>query len=267
MAQPRQIEYEENQNYKILPRIPVIIKIDGRSFSKITKHTQKPFCHKIMALLNETMLALVKQIDGVVFGYQYSDKMLFVLRNDRSQDEDPWFGNHIQQQASVAASMATYHFMRNLWSMDDPPNLEGDITFHARVFGVPSIKEACNYLIYRQWMCLQNAINEAVYSVLWPRYGKKTAAFLDEKSLDQRKQILEDAGLDLDNLPSAYRLGSAAYVVPTIVHTTQGQINRQKWTLDFDIPLLSKSQDWLRTILTTGSDIFRPERDYDSGSN
>lgn len=260
--QQRQLGYENIYTQNIISRIPVIIKLDGRSFVKVTNNTNKPFCHKTMALLNGTMLALAKEIDGVVFGYQYSDKIVLILRNDRSTDEDPWFGNDIQKQVSVSASLATYEFMSQLWSMDDAPNLEGSITFAAQSFGVPSIKEGINYLLYRQFRCMQTALNEAVYSVLWPRYGRETSAILDGKDMNDRKKILDEAGFDFDSLPSAFRHGSAAYLAPKLENTSQGQITRHKWLLDFEIPLFADSKGWLSTILTTGSDIFRPERDY-----
>ena len=263
MARTRHLEYEDSYSYNIISNIPVIIKIDGRSFARVTKQTQKPFCHKTMALLNGTMLSLAKQIDGVLFGYQYSDKIILVLRNDRSQGEDPWFGNNVQKMAAASASMATYEFMTALWEMEEAPSLEGSITFVSHAFGVPSIKEAINYLIHRQLRCMQTAVNESVYSVLWPRYGRQAAAILEEKNLDERRQILENAGFELDSLPAAFRHGTATYLTPKLVQTSHGQITRQKWLMDFDIPLLAESKEWLGTILTTGSDIFRPERDYD----
>lgn len=264
--QQRQLEYEDSYSYKIIPRIPIIIKINGRSFSKVTKQIQKPFCHKTMTLLSDTMLSLAKQIDGVVFGYQYSDKIILVIRNDRSSDEDPWFGNCIQKQASASSSIATYEFMSKLWAMDDPPALEGSITFTSSVFGVPSIKEAINNLLYRQFRCLQNVINESVQSILWPRYGPQTNTMLNEKSMDERKKILDEAGFEFDSLPSSYRHGSGVYLTPALVTTSQGQITRQKWIIDFNLPLFTDSKEWLNTIITTGSDIFRPERDYNDSS-
>lgn len=262
--QQRQLGYEKSYSQSIIGQIPVVLKIDGRSFARVTKSTQKPFCHKTMVMLNGTMLNLAKQIDGVVFGYQYSDKIILILRNDRSQEEDPWFGNDIQKLSSVSASMATYEFMNQLWDMDDPPNLEGSIGFATHAFGVPSIGEAINYLIYRQFRCMQYAVNEAVYSVLYPRYGKETASILEDKKLEDRRRILDESGFDFNSLPASYRHGSAAYVTPKLVDTNQGQITRHKWLLDFEVPLFTDVKDRLRTILTTGSDIFRPERDHEA---
>ena len=261
--QDRQLGYEDSYNQNIISRIPVIIKLDGRNFSRVTKNIQKPFCHKTSALLGGTMLSLAKQIDGVVFGYQYSDKIILVLRNDRSNDEDAWFGNNIQKMASISASMCTYEFMSQVLGMNESPRLEGNINFAAKVFGVPSIKESINYLLFRQFRCVQTAINEAVYHVLWPKYGEKTFAFLEDKSMEVRKNILDDANFDFDSLPGAYRHGSAVYLIPSITQTSQGQVARHKWLVDFNIPLFSDSKEWLGGILATGSDILRPERDYE----
>src|SRR5271157_1802251 len=170
----RQSGYEDAYSQNIISRIPIIIKLDGRSFQRVTRNVPKPFCSKISAMFNGTMVSLAKQIDGVLFGYQYSDKIILVLRNDRSQEEDPWFGNNIQKIVSVSASLATYEFMNQLWQMKEAPDLDGVITFSSKVFGVPNINEAINYLIFSQFKCVQTAINECVQTVLWPKYGRQT---------------------------------------------------------------------------------------------
>lgn len=261
--QQRQLTYENSYSQNIIPRIPVIIKIDGRSFSRSTKHVQKPFCHKTSIMLNNTMINVAKQIDGAICAYQYSDKIILVLRNDRSVDEKPWFGNDVQSMCSATASMVTYEFLNQLWDVEEPPSLEGTLSFKVHVFGVPSIKEAINYLIYRQGKCTTQAVNEAVKTVLFPRYGKETNVFLEEKNFQERKDILKESGLDFESLPSAFRNGTIAYMAPELVETSQGQISRRKWLLDFDFPLFEESQDRLHTILATGGDIFRPERDLE----
>lgn len=255
--QQRMISYEESTSQRIISRIPIIIHIDGFSFARATRNIQKPFCHKTIAMLNGTMLSLVKQIDGAVFGFQYSDKIIIVLRNDRGENEDPWFGNDVQSMCSISASKATYEFMNQLWEIDDPPALEGNIAFRCKVFGIPNITEVINYIIYKQYCCMQYAINEAVYSVL----GRRT--LIDGVNIDARKKILDEAGVSLDDFPASFRHGSAAYVTPKLVSTAQGEVTHHKWGLDFDVPLFvgEKDQARLRTILKTGSDIFIPERD------
>lgn len=261
--QQRQLLYENSYSQNIIPKIPVIIKIDGRSFSRSTKHVQKPFCKKTSVMLNNTMINLAKKIDGTLCAYQYSDKIILVLRNDRSLDETPWFGNDVQSICSATASMSTYEFLNQLWDLEEPPSLEGDLSFKVNVFGVPNIKEAINYLIYRQHRCFKYSVGEAVKAALFPRYGKETNVFLEDKNLDERKEILKDSGFDFESLPSAFRNGTIAYLAPEFIETNQGQITRRKWLLDFDFPLFENSHERLHTILATGGDIFRPERDLE----
>jgi tRNA(His) 5'-end guanylyltransferase len=255
--QQRMISYEDSTTTKIIGRIPVIIKIDGASFTRVTKNIRKPFCNRTMAMLNATMLSLLKQIDGAVFGYQYSDKIILVLRNDRGENEDPWFANDIQSMCSSSASKATYLFMTQLWEIDEPPNLEGCIEFKSKIFGVPNINEVINYIIYKQYCCMQYSINESVYSVL----GRRSA--LEGTDIDGRKKILDEAGVSLDDLPASFRHGSSAYVIPKLAETTQGVVTHYKWILDFNTPLFvdDKERERLRKILKTGSDVFRQERD------
>ena len=255
--QQRMISYEESTSQKIISRIPIIIKIDGSSFTRVTKNIQKPFCHKTMAMLNATMLSLVKQIDGAVFGFQYSDKIIIVLRNDRKENEDPWFGNDVQAICSSSASKATYEFMNQLWEINDPPALEGNIAFKSIVFGLPNITEVINYIIYNQYCCMQYAINETVYSVLGIR------SVIDGTNIEDRKKVLDEAGISLDAYPTAFRHGSTAYITPRLVSTAQGETTHHKWRLDFETPLFAvdKDKDRLKTILRTVSDIFKPERD------
>jgi tRNA(His) 5'-end guanylyltransferase len=249
------VSYEESTEYKLLRKIPVVLKIDGRSFATITRNIQKPFCHKTMSMMSGTMLSLVKQIDGAIFGYTYSDKIIIVLRNDRSETEDPWFGNNIQSICSTTSSLATYEFLHNVWEIDNPPQFEGSITFKTKVFGVPSITEVINYLIYSQYCCMQYAINSILHSVI----GRSSV--LDGISLEDRKKALDEAGISLDDFPSAFRFGVASYVVPQL-RRIDGTDARHRWLLDLDIPLFSEQRDKLRTIIKTGSDIFRPERDF-----
>lgn len=257
--QQRQRDYENLYDNRIISKIPVIVKIDGRSFSKVTKDVQKPFCHKTIALMTETMLALARQIEGVVFGYHYSDKIILVIKNDNGIDTTPIFNNDIQKISSVVSSMCTYEFVNALMSMNDAPNLSGSILFSAKTFAVPTVTEALNYLIYRQFCCFKYSINQAVHSLLFPQYGKEVNSILESKSIDDRRKILNDAGIDFEKFPNAYKKGTAVYAIPKI--STPNHVQQKKWIIDFNIPLFSSSNEMLKTILTTGSDIFRPERD------
>jgi tRNA(His) 5'-end guanylyltransferase len=254
--------YEEKTDYEILPKIPVIVKVNGKGFAKLTKNISKPFDHKLSTIFNQTMFSIVKQIEGVVFAYQYSDKIILTIRNDQTNDSEPWFGNKLQKINSVISSLVTHEFLFYRNEMDNPPELDGSTIFTVHTFPVPNFDEAVNYYIYRQYRCIQDAVNDTVYARLRTTYGASLQDVLEHKGTDERKELLKQEGIDFDKYPANFRFGSGCYLIPTIVKTDQGQFSRQKWICDLELPLFSNHRDFLRTIIKTGSDIIRPDRDF-----
>jgi tRNA(His) 5'-end guanylyltransferase len=255
----RQKAYEAAYDQAIIARIPVVVKLDGRGFQKVTHKSNKPFDDKVTALLGKTMLACVKAAEGAAFGYQYSDKIILILRNDQSPNTDPWFGNHTQKIGSFLSSVATHEFVSALWQEEQPPEIEGPVCFSSLVFAVPNVTEAINYLIYRQLRCMQDAVNSTAYTHL-------ADVDMSSKTIDERKEAIEkEAGIVFDDYPSAFRIGVGTYLTPSLISTPRGQITKQKWFLNTELPLFSEHKDFLKTILTTGSDIFRPDRDLEHG--
>ena len=256
-------KYEEAYDTFIINKIPVIVKLNGRLFSAVTENIQKPFCQKTRYLFNLTMLELAKQIEGVVLIYGYSDKIFLVLRNDQtSENGDAWFGNKVQTLSSITSSVATYKFMTSLLGMgSEGPNLEGSLTFAGFSFGIPTITEVINYLIYQQHICQQTAINESVFYLLQNKFNQHTFAMIKSKTMEEKISILSDSNFNFDQIPLSYRFGALVYKIPELIRTENGQRTKHRWVIDNDIPLISDSKEFIRTIITTGSDIFRPERD------
>jgi len=250
----RQQSYESAYDLNIIPRLPVILKLDGWNFSRVTKYVEKPFCNKTMAVMTGTMIALAKQIENVIFGYQYSDKIILVLKNN-NPNYDPWFNNSIQNLCSISSGLATDAFRTNYLNLPDPQELDSPFVFRTHAFALPDVNETINYLIYSQISCYHEAVTNAALSKVQP-------SDLHDKNIDDRKKILNDFGIDFDKFyPSEFRNGTAIYLTPSLIDTPQGQITRHKWLLDVDIVQFIENKQFLSTILNTGSDIFRPERD------
>jgi tRNA(His) 5'-end guanylyltransferase len=104
-------------------------------------------------------------------------------------------------------------------------------------------------------------MKHAVYETLYSKYGKQTDQLLADKNIEERKKIIEDAGINFNSYPTSFRHGVSTYLVPQLSDTQHGQITKHKWIVDFETPLFSDDKTRLTTILNTGSDIFRPERD------
>ncbi|HVI40116.1 MAG TPA: tRNA(His) guanylyltransferase Thg1 family protein [Anaerovoracaceae bacterium] len=256
----RQKQYEDNYDYSITRRVPIIIRADGRSFHRVTRKLQKPYCPELLNVMANTMMYAITEMQGAVFGYQQSDEITYVLRNDQSLDAEPWYQNRVQKMVSIAASLTTLGFNKCLQTLDTKLDIVGDAIFDARVFAMPYISEVANNLIWRQQDCSKNAISGAAQAELAAKFGKRTALkLLDKKISSEKKELLlHHCGIDFDDYyPTSFRRGVAVYKIPTIVPTKDGGVSRNKWNLSWDIPNFVEEKDFLMNILINGHDVFR----------
>lgn len=252
----RQKLYEEAYDIKIIKRLPIMIRLDGRSFTKLTRKIDRPYDIKMMDIMANTMLLTIMEIEGALFGYQQSDEITIILRNDQTFESQPWFANRIQKMCSIAASIATLSFNKYYTSLEEKPNLIGDALFDARVFAVPSLSEVVNNLIFRQQDCIRNAITSAAQTELGKKFGRKTAyEILEKRNIHDRLLLLKtQCNIDFDNIyPTCFKRGIGAYKVPTFIN----EISRNKWTLDYEIPIFAQDKNFVMNILNSGHDLYR----------
>lgn len=258
----RHESYKEAYNYKILNNLPVIIQINGRNFSRLTKKLSRPYCKTLLNILSNTLYQSILEIEGAVFGFQYSDDFIFVLKNDRNPEDQPWYQNCIQKIASVSSSIISVNFLKNVLASNI--ELDGDPIFESDVFAVPSIGEAINHLILKQKLCINDAIYRAAQAEFTNQYGKdKAIKLLHGKKIPEKLDLLySNCEIDYQKYyPSEYRLGIAVYKIPMIIRTKDEDISRKKWVLDFDIPDFLSDRNFLTNIIRSGHDVFRAERD------
>lgn len=106
----RMKEYEKSSKHHLTPRVPVMLRIDGRAFHTFTKGFVKPFDDEILLkAMRQTMKTLCEMIPGCVLGYTQSDEITLVILDQNTQAE-PWFGFCQNKIESITASMATMVF-------------------------------------------------------------------------------------------------------------------------------------------------------------
>lgn len=159
MKQQEKIETEPKLNASL----PIVMRLDGRAFSKFTKKLQKPFdvgfCHS----MKETAKVLMKEF-GADCAYQQSDEITLVygprfIPNVKNS-QLPFSGKK-QKICSVFAGMATASFLCNLTTFH--PDLKDYIFrnmphFDCRAFNTPTKEEAINHMIWRSQDASRNAI-------------------------------------------------------------------------------------------------------------
>lgn len=93
----RMKEYENQSQTKLLRRLPVIIRVDGKAFHTFTKGLNKPFDIDFCDVMKHTMKKLCQQIQGCVLAYCQSDEITLVLVDYKNINSDAWFDNKVQK--------------------------------------------------------------------------------------------------------------------------------------------------------------------------
>ena len=173
--------YEQVPKTRLVRRMPVAIRLDGKAFHTFTRGFQKPFDEVLGNAMVRTMEYLCKSIQGCVFGYTQSDEITLLLIDYQTLDTSAWFDYEVQKMCSISASMATIAFnkyffeeARDWYNRQLPSTLqceqnivkqwkaykiaaEKGAMFDARCFNIPK-EEACNLVYWRQLDATRNSI-------------------------------------------------------------------------------------------------------------
>ena len=233
----RMKEYEAVSKTTLIKRMPVIMRIDGKSFHTFTRGFKKPFDRVLAETMQLTMHELCRSIQGAVLGYTQSDEITIVLVDYKKLNSQPWFGNEVQKMCSIGASMATMIFnnvFRNIvedlsetgdtsYPIDVYKERFGEAQFDCRVFNIPR-EEVTNNLFWRQIDARRNSIE-----MLGRAYFSNRELF--KKNCSDIKEMLLQKGVDWGELPTYLKYGSCA------VKRVDPSTCRDKWIIDKCIPL------------------------------
>ena len=139
----------------LIPRLPTLIRIDGKAFHTFTRGLERPYDKRLSDLMVDTTISLVGHSNAVI-GYTQSDEITLCLYTDNPHSE-PYFGGRVQKLCSVLASMATAYFNRNL-PLAIPEKAGSYAYFDCRVWNVPTLEEAANVFVWRELDATKNAV-------------------------------------------------------------------------------------------------------------
>lgn len=160
--------YRSLTDYRLMPKTPVIIFLDGRAFSKFCKIFEKPFDDIFIHNMNETAKYLCKNIEGCKFAYVQSDEITLYVSDTVNNETESWFGYRLTKMLSIAASLATAKFNQLLTielckspcSREDLTELIANqnlVEFDCKAWNVPTENEVYNYFLWRQIDCIRNS--------------------------------------------------------------------------------------------------------------
>ena len=244
--------YEGVPKTRLVRRMPVAIRLDGKAFHTFTRGFEKPFDEVLGKSMRETMKYLCENIQGCVLGYTQSDEITLILVDYQNLNSCAWFDYEVQKMCSIAASMATMAFNKfftknvNYFEMthehDDTINeycttlvnaAEKGAMFDARCFNIPK-EEVCNLIYWRQLDATRNSIQ----MVGQANFSHKE---LQKKSCNMIQEMLfTEKGINWNDYPTYLKRGSCC-IKTTIqnpnVDIKDGAYPKSIWMIDLDIPI------------------------------
>jgi len=242
--------YEQVPKTRLIRRIPVIIRIDGKAFHTFTKGFTKPFDEFLIQSMQETMMYLCENIQGCVLGYAQSDEISLVLIDYQTLDTQAWLDYEVQKMCSITASMATMTFNKVFLSnhvrcisnieFDSYTDIERDkciklmksyanaidrgAMFDARCFNIPK-EEVVNYIYWRQLDATRNSIQ----MVGQANFSHKELQY--KSCNDIQDMLMVQKSINWNDFPVHQKRGSCCI-----------KDEENKWIVDKEIPIF-KGED------------------------
>lgn len=181
----------------LMPLLPVIVRLDGKSFSKWTSGLRRPYDERLSRIFVDVTKRLVEESNARI-GYTQSDEITLVLYSDTYRSEI-FFGGKVAKLNSVLASMATAHF-NSLVSETIPEKKHQIALFDCRCWNVPNETEASNAVLWRELDATKNSISMATRHY----YSHKD---MHGKSSRDMQDMLWKKGVNWNDYPSFFKRG------------------------------------------------------------
>lgn len=178
---------------------PIYVRLDGRGFSKFTKHMRKPYDEDMSMLMIEVTKHLVKET-GAVIGYTQSDEISLTWYAD-DEHQSVFFDGRKQKMLSNISSICTAKFLftaMKLW----PELCEKRLpTFDARAISMPDFGEVTNMFLWRVQDAYKNSISMAARSMF-------SSKALENVNGDDRIALMAEKGVNFEDYPDFFKYGT-----------------------------------------------------------
>jgi tRNA(His) 5'-end guanylyltransferase len=198
------------------PQTPIMVRLDGKGFSKFTKGLSRPFDKRLSDLMIAVTIRLV-EMSNARMGYTQSDEISLVLYEE-SPESQVYFNGRMQKIVSVLASIATAHFNAGLPTAI--PEKAGNLAFFdCRCWSVPDKEEAANAFLWRELDASKNSISMAARTV----YSHKE---MHSKSGRELVEMMREKCIEWEEYPDFFKRGTFVQRKKENVKFTAEEVDR-----------------------------------------
>jgi tRNA(His) guanylyltransferase len=259
--------YEAGSETRLMPRLPIIIRLDGKSFSKFTSDMEKPFDNDFSQAMINTAKFLVSKTNAKI-AYTQSDEITLLLY-DNNVKYSAMFDARVQKICSVFSSFASTYFLAEMMkrfpskvdkffdqvlndheSWDGTGNAKDAPVFDCRAFAVPNKTEAYNAFLWRE----QDATKNSIIMVAQSKYPHKKLMGLNGN--EKQAMLMADYGINWNDFSASQKRGTYVRkekieiklsdeelnIIPEIGRPVDGLVTRSK-IIEMDMPPINKIEN------------------------
>lgn len=190
-----------------IPKLPIIIRLDGNNFHNWTKGLKRPFDEGLSELMIETTKFLVDETNAVI-GYTQSDEITLILHNNERGGYIYHDGKKQKILSKLTAKCVNFF---NETRKELLPEHDKVAVFDARMYQTPTLEDAVAQLLWRENDATKNSISMLAQS----HFSHNELQGLNGHQM-QDKLMLE-RGVNWNDLPPKYKRGT--YVKRTVTQT------------------------------------------------
>ncbi len=228
---------------RIPPGAWPIVRVDGRSFSRLTeKRFEKPFDARFRDLMLDAAKSLIVELQGI-YAYTESDEISLLLPREWAL-----FDREVEKTVSVSAGIASAKF-----------SLAGGEAAHfdSRVIVAAGTEEVEDYFRWRQTDAARCALNGWCYWTLRNagQTVKQATSALERLSVADKNELLFRSGINFNEVPMWQRRGIGlyweSYEKSGFNPLTKQPVaaTRRRIKTDLDLPMKDSYGEFLRMLV------------------
>ena len=238
--------YETNTDQHVLPGMHIVVRLDGRGFTKLTKETldfEKPFDKRFHSAMTETVKHLMNCGFKIIYAYTQSDEISLLFHPQEAS-----FDRKIRKILSVLSGEASAKFTMEMKHMG---------VFDCRISPIPNDKAVIDYFRWRAEDSHRNSLSAYCYWKLREQGKTRGQATreIEKLSNSAKNEYLFNLGINYNDLPAWQKRGIGFYykdVQREAMNPKTGQkaiANRKELVVDEELPLGDDYTEFVKGII------------------